>query len=106
MDYSNQCLSHYGTKGMKWGVRKAAKNKAPTTLKAAPNVSKQTKKAISDYNKMSDKEFQNRYSVKKARYAKRVEKYVDPYMNAPLAKLGKIIQAEAARNGERWMKNK
>lgn len=55
------------------------------------NVSATTKKVMQDFNNMTDQEFKNKYSGSKSLYAYRVEKYGDPYMNAPLAKLGKKL---------------
>jgi len=56
------------------------------------NVSATTKRVMQNYNNMTDEEFR-RYSggVSKSLYAHRVEKYGDPYMNAPLAKIGKKL---------------
>ena len=102
MNEVDDFLAHYGVKGMKWGVRK---NRAPATLTTASNVSRQTKKAVADYNRMDDRQFKKTYSVSKTRYAKRVQKYVDPYMNSPLAKLGKFMEAEAGRNAQRYTKS-
>lgn len=51
-----------------------------------------TKRVKNDYNRMGDQEFINKYSASKSTYAKRVEKYDDPYMNSPLAKIGKKLQ--------------
>lgn len=50
-----------------------------------------TKKVKQDYNTLNDIEFFNKYSGTKKAYRKRVEKYGDPYMNAPLAKIGKLL---------------
>ena len=50
-----------------------------------------TKRVVDDFNSLSDKAFFNKYSCSKARYLKRVTKYGDPYMNAPLAKIGKFM---------------
>lgn len=50
-----------------------------------------TKKVVDDFNSMTDQTFFNKYSCKKSTYLKRVVKYGDPYMNAPLAKIGKFL---------------
>lgn len=54
-------------------------------------MSEVTKKVIQDFNTLSDQDFMNKYTVDKIKYAKRVLKYGDPYMNAPLAKFGKLL---------------
>lgn len=56
-------------------------------------MSKVTKEVIDNFNKMSNSEFRRRYSCSKLRYYKRVKKYGDPYMNAPLAKLGRLLNS-------------
>lgn len=66
-------------------------------MTASDSDSKVTKRVKNDYNNLSDAEFFKKYSVTKERYAKRVKKYGDPYMNSPLAKLGKKL-AEKNRN--------
>lgn len=53
-----------------------------------------TKRAKNDYNTMDDKAFFNKYSCSKELYAKRVAKYGDPYMNSPLAKIGKVLSGK------------
>ena len=53
-----------------------------------------TKRVKNDYNNLSEEEFFRKYSTTKKRYAKRVKKYGDPYMNSPLAKLGKRLEAK------------
>lgn len=50
-----------------------------------------TKRVKEDWNNLSDKDFKAKYGASKDKYAKRVAKYRDPYMNAPLAKLGKSL---------------
>ena len=50
-----------------------------------------TKRVKEDWNNLSDKDFKAKYGTTKDKYAKRVAKYRDPYMNAPLAKLGKSL---------------
>lgn len=60
-------------------------------MTASDSDSKVTKRVKNDYNNLSDAEFFKKYSVTKERYAKRVKKYGDPYMNSPLAKLGKRL---------------
>lgn len=92
-------LYHWGVKGMKWGVRRyqnkngsltpAGKKRYADKLEPSASDSAVTKRVKNDYNKMSDKEFMRKYQTTKKTYAKRVEKYGDPYMNSPMAKYGK-----------------
>ena len=86
-------LTHSGVKGMKWGVRKdrSSKSSAPAKLAIKDSHSSVTKRVIKDYNQMDDKQFKSKYSVSKSVYAKRVEKHGDPFMNSPLAKVGKKL---------------
>ena len=60
-------------------------------LEILDSMSSVTKKVISNFNAMSDQQFMNKYQTSKSTYCKRVNKYGDPYMNAPLAKLGKVL---------------
>lgn len=66
--------------------------KVPKTLKISKSDSAVTKRVKSDYNKLSEGDFKRKYAGSKNTYAKRVEKYGDPYMNSPLAKAGKKIK--------------
>lgn len=50
-----------------------------------------TKRVIDDFNSISEQAFMNKYKASKMTYCKRVIRYGDPYMNAPLAKLGKWL---------------
>jgi hypothetical protein len=50
-----------------------------------------TKMVVDDFNALSNEEFFCRYSCSKKTYYKRVKKYGDPYMRAPLAKIGKFL---------------
>lgn len=50
-----------------------------------------TKRVIDDFNTLSDQSFLNKYCCRKIVYLKRVIKYGDPYMNAPLARIGKFL---------------
>lgn len=68
-----------------------ARKKAPSRLNVSDSDSATTKRVKNDYNKMTDEEFMRKYSTTKKTYAKRVEKYGDPYANSPLTKLGKKI---------------
>jgi hypothetical protein len=56
-----------------------------------------TRRAKAAYNSMSDAEFRRKYSVSKAEYARRVEKYGDPYKNSPMAKLGRRLSRRRRR---------
>ena len=60
-------------------------------LKDDGTISEVTKKVFADFNTMSGKQFMRKYAVSKNTYLKRVLKYGDPYMNAPLAKIGKFL---------------
>jgi hypothetical protein len=60
-------------------------------LEKTEMMSSVTKKVIDNFNLMSDKEFMAKYACSKLRYYKRVMKYGDPYMKAPLARLGKFL---------------
>lgn len=67
-------------------------SKRPETLKAKSSDSAVTKRVKNDYNNLSDDEFKGKYQTTKDVYAKRVEKYGDPYKNSPLAKTGKALE--------------
>ena len=83
---SEDYLMHHGVKGMKWGVRHD-----PERLSINRSDSAVTKRVKRDYNSMTDAQFKSKYYGSKHKYAKRVKRYGDPYMNAPLAKLGKRL---------------
>lgn len=51
-----------------------------------------TKKVVSDFNTLTDRDFLYKYACTKSTYYRRVMKYGDPYMNAPLAKIGKFLK--------------
>ena len=63
----------------------------PSLLEILDTDSKVTRKVKLDYNTMTNSMFMNKYQCSKLTYVKRVTKYGDPYMNAPLAKIGKIL---------------
>lgn len=50
-----------------------------------------TKRVVDDFNSMTDLAFMSKYQCHKSTYYKRVIRYGDPYMNAPLAKIGKFL---------------
>ena len=50
-----------------------------------------TKRVVDDFNNLTEQAFFSKYYCKKSIYLKRVIKYGDPYMNAPLAKIGKFL---------------
>lgn len=116
-------LMHHGVQGMHWGVRryqpygqgynadhkgrfigkssgeqtggryrnKYKKGEAmDTKVKGDSSVTRKVKR---DYNDLGDKEFASRYHVDKNTYRKRVNRYGDPYMHSPLAKIGKKMAA-------------
>lgn len=74
-------FEHHGVKGQKWGVRRT-----PEQLGYSKSDSPMTKRVKKDYNSMDNREFKGKYGVSKEKYAKRVEKYGDPYMNSPYSK--------------------
>lgn len=76
----------------------ARKRYQPTSSDS--NVTKKVKKDLAN---LSDSDFRNKYAVSKKTYMKRVDKYGDPYMNAPLAKLGKALEKEGQKNANRYM---
>lgn len=119
----SEYIAHHGVQGMHWGVRryqpygtgydaehkgrfigksngeqtggryrnKYKKGEAmDTKVKGDSSVTRKVKR---DYNDLSDKEFSSRYHVDKNTYRKRVNKYGDPYMHSPLAKIGKKMAA-------------
>ena len=60
-------------------------------LEIKANMCAITRRVIQDYNSMSNIEFFRKYQCSKGKYYKRVKLWGDPYMNAPLAKLGKWL---------------
>lgn len=85
-DYNS--IYHHGIKGQKWGQRRFQNEDGTLTsagkaryLKPSSNDSSVTRKVKEDYNSMDDKQFRSKYQVSKKTYAKRVEKYGDPYKN-------------------------
>lgn len=91
-------LYHHGVKGQRWGVRRKLPdtmvNRSMTPDKRDSSI---TRKVKNDYNNLSEKQFSARYHVAKKVYRKRVERYGDPYMHSPLAKIGKKL-AKSRRN--------
>ena len=65
----------------------------PDSKKLTPKkgTSAVTRRVMDDYNNLNDQDFFRKYAATKTRYSKRVERYGDPYMNSPLAKLGKKL---------------
>ena len=63
----------------------------PIKLAASITDSAVTKRVKLDFNKLTDQEFLRKYTVSKVVYLKRVLKYGDLYMRAPLARLGKWL---------------
>lgn len=67
-------------------------NYIPTKLDILSTDSIVTKRVKLDYNTLTDIGFFRKYSSSKRTYFKRVLKYKDPYMNSPLAKIGKLLK--------------
>ena len=63
----------------------------PIKLVASITDSAVTKRVKLDFNRLTDQEFLRKYAVSKTVYLKRVFKYGDPYMRAPLARIGKWL---------------
>lgn len=61
-------------------------------LEKSNSMCRITKRVIDDFNNLSDRAFMSKYFVRKAVYYRRVKKYGDPYMNAPLAKFAKFLK--------------
>lgn len=68
-------------------------NHMPIKLADSITDSAVTKRVKLDFNKLTDQEFLRKYTVSKAVYLKRVLKYGDPYMRAPLARIGKWLSS-------------
>ena len=90
-----ESLYHHGVKGMKWGRRRYENYDGTLTPEGKMRyndsdtaVTKQVKK---DYNDLSDRDFSRKYQTTKAVYAKRVNKYGDPYENNPVVQRAKKI---------------
>ena len=89
MNETEEFLEHFGVKGMRWGVRKA-----PDRLSINKTDTKITKEVKKDYNNSTNKEFRRKYAASKKTYAKRVEKYGDPYKQRRDGSGGKVTDSK------------
>ena len=94
-DYN--ALYHFGIKGQKWGIRRYQNPDGSLTAAGKARYyrsdgkmiddnksdSAVTRRVKKDWNNLSDSDFRSKYKVSKKRYAKRVNKYGDPYTNGP-----------------------
>ena len=93
-------LAHHGIKGQRWGVRRYQNPDGTLTPEGRARYgikdtdSSVTKKVKTDLANMTEEQFRGKYQISKAKYMKRVDKYGDPYMNSPLAKAGKKLNAK------------
>ena len=106
----NNELMHYGVKGMRWGVRRY-QNKEGTLNSAGrkryqstSSDSAVTKKVKKDLGSLSGSDFKKKYGTSTKTYMKRVDRYGDPYMNAPRAKIGKFLNKHAKNNANRYQR--
>lgn len=83
------------------GVQKRKAEVERMLMGSDKSDSSTTKRTKDDWKNMSDKEFRQKYGVSKDKYAKRVAKYRDPYMNAPLARIGKFLSGKKTGNSQR-----
>lgn len=60
-------------------------------IESTDSLTDVTKQVIQNFNIMTDMQFFCKYYCSKKTYLKRVLKYGDPYMKAPLAKFGKFL---------------
>lgn len=111
-------LYHYGIKGQKWNVRRYQNEDGSLTAAGRirygvgekmrtddPNDSAVTKRVKRDYNNLSDEEFARKYQGTKEVYRKRVNRYGDPYMNAPLARLGKKLAGVKGKKADKYARD-
>lgn len=115
-EYANYCdeIYHHGVKGQSWGKRRYQNPDGSLTeegrrhygyMEARDGDSSVTKRVKEDWAKLDDNQFKNKYRVDKKTYAKRVEKYGDPYKHVQNSGAYKMLQSKpgkALQNVGKW----
>ena len=88
---SNHPLDKAYTNWTKKPANSSKLDKYSEVMSDYSNKSAVTRRVMNDWHELDEQQFRGKYHGSKELYAKRVARYGDPYMNAPLAKLGKKL---------------